>query len=317
MGEFAHKDFYVVAARHPQWNGHLLLAKNKNMVVHKEYGSTGAYSLLDSTLIVKWNAFPQESFRFCDGVFVHDSLPLPDLTQASYAAIYGQMFPLTRFCVKIPGADAEVTLRSGTTDLPTFAQIFIRREYHSPYLPGQAANILDLGANIGLSAVYFASLYPQARLVCVEPDAENFALLTANVAAFGERVRALHGAVWSQDGAIRLKTRSDSGEALGAWGVQVTDSADSGEALAPAFSLPTLLGGIEGDVDILKVDIEGAELDVFDSLSDTDLDRVRLIAIETHDRFRPDSEAVVRKRVKSCGFIELPQVGENLFFRRT
>jgi hypothetical protein len=68
-------------------------------------------------------------------------------------------------------------------------------------------------------------------------------------------------------------------------------------------------------VDILKIDIEGAELEVFSNGAEEWLSRVNLIIIETHDRFRPGSEEAVRKAVHPM-FDELTPSGESLFFRR-
>jgi hypothetical protein len=68
-------------------------------------------------------------------------------------------------------------------------------------------------------------------------------------------------------------------------------------------------------VDILKIDIEGAELEIFSDGADEWLPRIGLIIIETHERFRPGSEAAVRKALWPM-FEELPPSGESLFFRR-
>ena len=68
-------------------------------------------------------------------------------------------------------------------------------------------------------------------------------------------------------------------------------------------------------MDILKVDIEGAELEIFSQGTAEWLPRVDLIIIETHDWFRPGSDAAVRMAVQEL-FEELPRSGENLFFRR-
>jgi hypothetical protein len=69
------------------------------------------------------------------------------------------------------------------------------------------------------------------------------------------------------------------------------------------------------EVDILKIDVEGAELELFSANVSAWLPYVKLITIETHERFRPGSEIAVRKAVAGT-FEELPRVGENLFFRR-
>ena len=64
-----------------------------------------------------------------------------------------------------------------------------------------------------------------------------------------------------------------------------------------------------------RLDIEGAELELFSEGIDDCLDRIQMIIIETHDRFRPGSEAAVRKALEPS-FQEKPRNGENLFFVR-
>jgi hypothetical protein len=80
--------------------------------------------------------------------------------------------------------------------------------------------------------------------------------------------------------------------------------------------MSTLLNEAQFDtVDILKIDIEGAELEIFSQAAEQWLPKVPLIIVETHDRFRPGSELAVRKAL-ALMFWELPRCGENLFFRR-
>jgi FkbM family methyltransferase len=114
-----------------------------------------------------------------------------------------------------------------------------------------------------------------------------------------ERVISYQAAVWTHDGEIGLRTEDEAHRSLGAWGVQVTAAPRSDEISVPCYRLATLLdlAGFQ-EVDILKVDIEGAELELFSGGMDDCLDRVKMIIIETHDRFRPGSEAAVRKALE-------------------
>ncbi len=68
-------------------------------------------------------------------------------------------------------------------------------------------------------------------------------------------------------------------------------------------------------VDILKIDIEGAELEIFSEGSEEWLSKIGLIIVETHERFRPGSDGAVRNALRPM-FDELPGRAENLFFRR-
>ncbi len=174
-----------------------------------------------------------------------------------------------------------------------------------------------LGANIGLATVFFGIRYPEARILAVEPEEANFAALASNTAALGDRVKKYHAAVWVKDGVANLHTEDPGGISLGAWGVQVSDNLARAGKTTPCYRLATLLGNAGfSSVDILKVDIEGAERELFSYAVADWLPRIKLIIIETHDRFRPGSEATVRKAISPM-FREQPKWGENLIFRRT
>jgi FkbM family methyltransferase len=209
-----------------------------------------------------------------------------------------------------------VALRPRSSDIPTFAKIFVEREYDLPQLPPEARTIVDLGANIGLAAVFFALRYPRARLLAVEPDPANFTLLEANTAALGSRVRPLRCAAWSHDGEVAMQAEDEHGMALGEWGYRVGQAGARVERAVPAQRIDTMCG-MAGftEIDILKVDIEGAELDVFGTRATPWLARTKFIVIETHDRFRPGATDTVRTAVRA-DFEELPPVGEHLIFRR-
>jgi FkbM family methyltransferase len=305
----------LVKAVHPRWQGHLLLDTATHEVMHRELGSRGRYQFDGARLVAQWDGFPEDVFDLVEDTFVHQSLLEVDLTSAVFAKVCGPVFALKSFCVQIPNTQNCVNLRSGSSDIPTFRQVFVDREYESPHLPASAAHILDLGANIGLSALFFGIRYPEAQILCVEPDEANFGLLTRNISSLGPRACARLGAVWSADGLINVRSTSDDGFDLGYWGRQVTMDAGSAVSVVPAFHLATLLDEIDAQVDILKIDIEGAEREVFEGLAEGALSRVGLLTIETHDRFRRGSEAAVRGYLAKSGFVELSPVGENLFFR--
>ena len=221
-----------------------------------------------------------------------------------------------KITIKIPRSHYPVQLRVSTSDIYTYNQIYVAREYDSPDLPAKANTIVDLGANIGLATIFFALRYPNARLLSVEPDPENFAQLSINVAPLGARVQTLMAAAWSRDGTLSLVREDIEGNSLDAWGVQVAEQSEPSANNVPSYSMPALMARAKIDyVDILKVDIEGAEKEIFSNATDDWLTRIGMIIVETHDRFNPGSEAAVRDAIKST-FEELPRSGENLLFRR-
>lgn len=201
-----------------------------------------------------------------------------ELTVAALASLLRRPLPVR---VRVPGTDRGVTLRLRTSDLWTFDEIFGRREYEVP-LPPDTRTIIDAGANIGLASVYFAMRFPQARILALEPEPENFHWLCRNVAPF-RGVVPVRAALWSEDTSLAL---SDPGR--GAWAFQVgARTSERPNALVEGRTLPTLLRehGMEG-VDVLKVDIEGAEAEVF-AASGAWIEAVRSIVIELHEGAAP------------------------------
>jgi FkbM family methyltransferase len=307
-----------VAAQHRNWCGFLLLFDEDNSVIHEEHGSRGKYRIDGEILTVFWEKFVPETFKRIDGVWVHEKLLENSVCIQNLGIIQacGRAYVATSLRLFVPEARAEVELRLNSTDLPTFGQIFVNFEYESPCLPPTASTIVDLGANIGLATLYFGARYPQASILSVEPDADNFGVLLRNTQSLQQRVHQYQAAIWTHDGQINLRTEDDANRSLGAWGIQVTTSPRPGQKSVPCYRLATILDLVGfSTVDILKIDIEGAELELFSDGIDDCLSRIQVIIIETHDRFRPGSEAAVRNALAPL-FEEKPRNGENLFFVR-
>jgi hypothetical protein len=96
----------------------------------------------------------------------------------------------------------------------------------------------------------------------------------------------------------------------------VSETPTGSKSMVNCYTINSLMDRAAiASVDILKIDVEGAEREIFAQGADKWLSRANLVLVETHDRFRPGSEASVRSAL-SADFEELPQRGENLYFRR-
>jgi FkbM family methyltransferase len=175
--------------------------------------------------------------------------------------------------VRWPGISQPILLRVGSADIPAYEDVVINRQYECD-LPFAPDVIIDAGAHIGLASVFFANRYPHAQIIAIEPETANFRLLEKNIHPY-KNVRAIKAALWSRDGDVILK---DPG--IGTWGFQV--AGDGPGAKVPALTVPTLLARENiRKVDLLKVDIEGAEKEVFAGNLEW-LGRVKFLMIETH-----------------------------------
>lgn len=204
-------------------------------------------------------------------------------------------FEVETLAVRVPGLERPVLLRTRETDQMVFRKVFVRSEYQHRFAP-HAATIVDAGANVGVSVLWFRLRYPEALIVALEPDPANFRCLEANCGHL-DRVVLINAALWGEDTELALQTTLD-GKAMGSWATRTIPAAGGGApgaAMTRALSLRSVMAqaGID-HLDLLKVDIEGAEKDVFEAADLDWLDRTSVIAAEFHDRFRPGCSAAVR-----------------------
>jgi FkbM family methyltransferase len=166
-------------------------------------------------------------------------------------------------------------IRSASADVRVLRNIFSRGDYSLPSdLIGGVSNIIDLGAYIGVSTTYFAERYPGARVVAVEPDADNYACLVRNVANLdANRVRIVRACISNKRGMVQFDTSGLS------WARHIVEN---GGVVVPCLTIADLLEQYEiAKADILKMDIEGAESFAFE-MADQWLNRVRWIMMEIH-----------------------------------
>lgn len=175
-------------------------------------------------------------------------------------------------------------------DVWTFKYTFVSQFHLPPVALREGALILDLGSNVGFTVAHLAHVHPTARVIGVEMDAANFALAELNTAAFGERVRLVHAAVWTHDGEIAYGGDGDDAFAV---------SGDTGPRRAPAMRVDTILAahGVT-QVDYVKMDIEGAEAAILAEPADW-LDRVCAMKIEIHP---PATIESIRSVLEARGF---------------
>ena len=206
-------------------------------------------------------------------------------------------------------------------DFGVYYQVFINKDYdlsrfalgkrvqalyESMIRDGQRPLIVDAGANIGASAVWFASSFPKSKILVIEPAPNNCDLLKRNCASVDYELFA--GGLSSEDGTMYL---SDPG--CGAWAFRVVEK---GSIPVPVFSASKLIDSqiVQSKVPfICKIDIEGGEDHLF--RKDTDwIDRFPLLIVELHDYMLPGGS-------RSKGFLtcvsrydfDFVPYGENIF----
>lgn len=204
-----------------------------------------------------------------------------------------------------PGLASPVRLRPGTSDLDVYLQVFDWAEYDIDISDPKI--IVDAGANIGLAAVFFASRYPQAHILAIEPDLGNVAVLEINTRPY-PNVEVVQAGLWGRRARLRIENPDDS-----KWGFRVVETDEPGGI--EALSVPDLMAHLGIDwIDVLKMDIEGSEREVFTS-ADGWIERVGMIIVETHDHYRPGCTEALDRAVAGQRF-STSQSGENIVLRR-
>lgn len=188
------------------------------------------------------------------------------------------------FTMKIPQARHPVTLRAGTSDLATFEQVFVWEDYDLP-LNEAPELIIDGGANIGCATIYFANRYPNARIIAVEPDKANFQMLVCNT-SFYRNVSLIRAGIWHKRTWLKIENPEDE-----KWKLRVCEC-DRGDDAIAATTIPDILAEVgASSLDLLKLDIEGAERELFANGDRQWLERVKALVIELHDHYKPGCSA--------------------------
>jgi FkbM family methyltransferase len=225
-----------------------------------------------------------------------------------------QLFRVAVAKVDVPGIREPVGLRLESTDPPTFIQVFVHQEYDFE-LPLAPRFIIDAGGNVGYTAIWFANRFPAAKIVVIESDSGNFKLLRENTAPYGN-VELVQAGVWPRSGHLKVVTHDASGRFLGEWGYQVEETMEAGEGTIRAVTLGEVLQGSgEAAIDILKLDVEGAEKEIMSAGVEAWLPRTNVLMVELHDRFKPGCSQAFFAAVKPHEFHQA-QRGQTLVFIR-
>lgn len=198
--------------------------------------------------------------------------------------------------IKLAGAKFPFHLRQNTSDIQTFEHIFINHQYKFQ-LNFKPKHIFDLGANIGLASIYFANRFPTATIFAVEPDNSNFEMLLKNTEPY-KNIHCLKYGVWYKEANLKIV---DTGE--GHWGFITKEVEEVNENTVEAKSIDGLMveSGIT-QIDLLKIDIEGAEKKIFECGFQKWLPKVKCMVIELHDRTHEGCSKAFFKALSSYDF---------------
>ncbi|HEX8315603.1 MAG TPA: FkbM family methyltransferase [Flavisolibacter sp.] len=181
--------------------------------------------------------------------------------------------------LEVPSIRYPVSLRKGTSDTLAFHQVFLYREYDIEF--GDAPRVvIDGGANIGLFTVLIKNRFPAAKVICIEPDKENFQQLQKNVSNY-ENVHCENSGLWHREARLKVWDKFD----IGKWAMVVEENDYNWNV--NAVSIPALMKKHDIEfIDVLKLDIESSEKELFSQNFEPWLSKTKMIIIELHDTMK-------------------------------
>ena len=198
-----------------------------------------------------------------------------------------------------------IYLRKETSDFNVLKCIFKNKEYDINYRIEKPKIILDCGANIGIGSLFFNMKFPEAKIIALEPEESNYELLCKNVENLNNII-PVNAGLWKKE--CKLKIR-DIG--LDKWGFIVEETEEENGIKAECIDSLIKKFNIKF-IDILKIDIEGSEKEIFESSCEW-LEKVGVLVIELHDRMKKGCSMSLFKKLYDYEY-DLEISGENLVF---
>ncbi len=182
--------------------------------------------------------------------------------------------------IKLSEFKHSIFLRNQTSDIKTFYQVLFYSEYDLPFMTDPKI-IIDLGANNGMASIFFLNKYPDAKVIAVEPEYENYRMLRENTENYNNFFSYNKG-IWNRPANLEI-IKSD----LGNWAFFVKESELKTETTIDAITIRQIMDDHNiSQIDILKIDIEGSEVELFSRNFEEWLGITKYIIIELHDWMR-------------------------------
>ena len=221
--------------------------------------------------------------------------------------IYFRLKTKNRKNIRISKLKYPFTMRNNPYDYGSFEEVILKEAYNIPidFIPGR---IIDGGGNIGLTAAFLATKYPDAVIVSVEPDKDNFDLLQKNVAPY-KNIKPMNGGIWYRSAFLLVR---DLG--WGNNGFMVEETINETKESIEAWSIAEVMQKMNWThCDIVKLDVEGSEKEIFSANYESWLPKTKVLIVELHDRMKKGCSKAVFSAINKYNF-SLSLAGENMVF---
>lgn len=205
-------------------------------------------------------------------------------------------------------------LRNHTSDVWVYREIIENNEYDFS-CKNSPKYIIDAGANIGMASIYFANKYKDVKIIAIEPEEENYKLLKLNTEKY-LNITTLNSALWNRTGEISL---FDTGLDNVGFMVETNISAlrptvKKIKHLTKAVTVDEIINQFNIKyIDIIKIDIEGSEKEVFESCENW-IQKTGCIIVELHERMKRGCNKALSRNIKSFDYIG--KHGEDIYLSR-
>ena len=202
-----------------------------------------------------------------------------------------------------------IFLRWFSSDVNIFYHTFIKNEFGINQNLDNIKFVIDAGANTGLTSLFFNYKYPSSKIIAIEPEQNNFNFLVKNTRN-NNNIYPLKRGVWYKD--THLKICNPNAQS---WAFTTQEVNEDTNSDVRGISIPTILKKYNSKtIDLLKIDIEGAEKELFKNNIDLWLPHTRYLVIELHG---PECRKIVQQMLEKYRFVQIYKNGENIYYQNT
>ena len=196
--------------------------------------------------------------------------------------------------IKVPGIKTPIFLRKNTSDIPTFLQLFLEKDYELEFVENPKT-IIDAGANVGLFSLIMKNKFPDSHVIALEPDDSNCQVVKRNLSSY-EGFSLENKGVWNRSAFLKVTDKIK----LGQWALMV-EEVEEKDADVEAIGINELMQKYSlNQIDILKIDIETSEKQLFSSNYEDWLPKTRMIIIELHDWIEVGTARPFLEAINQC-----------------
>lgn len=211
-----------------------------------------------------------------------------------------------------------VWIRPYCSDFTLLLDFFVKEShgkgghYEFSQITDDVNYIIDGGANIGFFSVLYATKYPKATIVAVEPEDSNFRMLKRNCKSY-QNIILVHAGIWKRD--TKLKIINPNYHSVG-FIVKEIETSDDNDFLK-GISIKKIIDTYSiSKIDILKLDIEGSEFQVFGiETCDDWLSKVRYLIMEIHDVYLESGREIIYEKMREYGFQHYRNAEDDFFYK--